>query len=196
MGQRGRAGAPDNRMTRMNIARNRRELARRQYFLYRRQPAALEEIVNLKRAELLARKLMSRHGLSEWHFEWRNNWKRIFGACSSAQRTIYLSSPLAQLNSEAEVKDTVLHEIAHALTPSDKGHGKEWKRIAERIGAVPTRCYGSEVIQPEEKWMGACPSCSYRTWSYRRNRVACGFCCDEHNGGRYSDDYLLRWLPL
>ncbi len=152
--------------------------------------------MNLQKAERLARRLMSRHGLSAWLFVWQDNWKCTFGACGIARRTIYLSRPLTELNSETEVKDTILHEIAHALTVPGKGHGREWKRNAVRVGAVPERCYGSEVIQPEEKWIGACPSCSYRTWSHRRSKVACGFCCNEHNGGRYTDEYLIRWTPF
>ena len=36
-----------------------------------------------------------------------------------------------------EVKDTILHEIAHALAVARAGHGPAWKTVARRIGATP-----------------------------------------------------------
>lgn len=148
--------------------------------------------MELKKAEQLAKALMAKHGLTEWYFVWRR-WKVVFGACDSARQTISLSIPLTRLNSEDEVKDTILHEIAHALTARGGGHGAEWKRTASRIGAFPKRCYGSEVTRPKEQWIGTCPSCGYRAERYRRSRAACGRCCDAQNDGRFSDEFLLRW---
>ena len=37
----------------------------------------------------------------------------------------------------AEIRDTVLHEIAHALVGPEARHGPEWKAIAKRLGATP-----------------------------------------------------------
>ena len=62
--------------------------------------------MDLNKAERLARRLMGKHGLSEWLFVWRDNWKSVFGACNRTRRIIYLSRPLTELNSENEVKDT------------------------------------------------------------------------------------------
>lgn len=51
---------------------------------------------------------------------------------------------IRRMESDAEKwKDTVRHEVAHALTRhmhgADQGHNENWKAIAERIGADPTR---------------------------------------------------------
>jgi len=155
-----------------------------------------EWTMNIDKAESLALRLMRKHGLNDWKLEWRRNWNCTFGACHSGRRTIYLSEPLTRLNSVAEVRDTILHDIAHAVTPFDRGHGKKWKQIAALIGAKPERCYGSEVIQPQENWLGRCPSCDYRTVSYRRNtRAVCPWCCDTHYDGKFTDEYLLIWAP-
>jgi hypothetical protein len=149
--------------------------------------------VELKQVERLAKALMAKHGLTEWYFVWRR-WKVTFGACDGVRQIIYLSGPLTRLNSEKEVKDTILREIAHALAGCGEGHGAKWKRTARRIGAVPKRCCGSEVTRPKTRWIGTCPSCRYQTERYRRGKqVACQYCCDGHNGGRYTDKYLMRW---
>ena len=38
---------------------------------------------------------------------------------------------------EEEIRDTVLHEIAHAIAGPEAGHGPLWKATARRIGATP-----------------------------------------------------------
>ena len=52
-------------------------------------------------------------------------------------RIFTVSMALALVNSEEELRDTVLHEIAHAIAGISAGHGPEWKSVARRIGATP-----------------------------------------------------------
>jgi predicted SprT family Zn-dependent metalloprotease len=40
-----------------------------------------------------------------------------------------------------QVRDTVLHEVAHAIAGNRAGHGPEWKEVAKRIGCSATRCH-------------------------------------------------------
>ncbi|HYO07513.1 MAG TPA: SprT-like domain-containing protein, partial [Tepidisphaeraceae bacterium] len=81
--------------------------------------------MNLYAARLLTRSLMNQHGLSDWRFDF-DHARRRFGSCRPRQKLITLSRHLVFLNEEPEVRDTILHEIAHALTPGD-GHGRRWK---------------------------------------------------------------------
>jgi SprT-like family len=38
--------------------------------------------------------------------------------------------------SDEEVRDTILHEVAHALAgPANTGHGPKWREMARRVGA-------------------------------------------------------------
>ena len=67
----------------------------------------------LKDAEALAHQLISDHGLSDWHFEFDRAVRR-FGFCMHRARTITLSKRFTLLNPEPEVRNTILHEIAHA----------------------------------------------------------------------------------
>ncbi len=97
---------------------------------------------------------MEQHGLSGWSFVFDRAVRRA-GKCSYRERTISLSAPLAKLHDEAEVRETVLHEIAHALTPGE-GHSAVWRRTALRIGSNGERCVDSAAPQVPGAWQGTC----------------------------------------
>ena len=136
--------------------------------------------MNTREAHNLALKLMAEHGLlsptqgfreltdAPWTFEWSNA-KRAFGSCSYRTNTITLSKPLTRLNDELAVTDTILHEIAHALTGPNKGHGREWQLMCIKVGAKPNRCAGADTVTPKYKYLLECPAC-LMTWG--RHRVA------------------------
>ena len=131
-------------------------------------------------ARSLALDLMKRHGLSGWQFKF-DHARRRFGCCNFTRRTISLSRPLTLLNHEPEVRDTILHEIAHALTPRD-GHGAAWKAMCVRLGARPQRCFHShEVVTPPRRPASlqiGCPSCGWWHDRHRRStrRLVCRKC--------------------
>jgi len=80
---------------------------------------------------------------NDWCFVWDNSVRR-YGQCRYRKQEIGISKHLAKLNSIEETKDTVLHEIAHALTGVGHGHDAYWKRMCIKVGARPQRCYRSE----------------------------------------------------
>ena len=77
--------------------------------------------MNIRDAERLAISLMEQHGLRavgwqldcHWQFRW-DNAKRRNGICWYGRKVISLSCPLTLLRAEADVRNTILHEIAHA----------------------------------------------------------------------------------
>ena len=71
--------------------------------------------MDLQHARQLAIDLIEAHGLApRWKFAFDRAIRR-FGNCDYTRRRITLSAPLTLLNDEEKVKDTILHEIAHAL---------------------------------------------------------------------------------
>ncbi len=113
--------------------------------------------MNLNAASVLAQSLLAEHALHDWTFAF-NRRKRAFGLCDFQKRTIYLSAVLAELNGEAEVRDTLLHEIAHALAGHGAGHGPAWREVADSVGAKPRRCYrADEVKQPPSPYLPVVP---------------------------------------
>ena len=133
--------------------------------------------MDLLKARMLARSLMNEHGLNDWRLMF-DHAKRRFGACHYGKKMITLSRVLTHLNDESQVRDTVLHEIAHALTPGD-GHGNRWKRKCAEIGAEPARCYSDEeVVAPTRaaaKYEWGCVPCDW--WVERRRVNRRAFAC-------------------
>jgi hypothetical protein len=58
-----------------------------------------------------------------------------------------------------QVTDTILHEIAHALTLGD-GHGYAWKRKCIEIGAKPERCYTNKDTVFTMRYQAICGGCN------------------------------------
>ena len=84
----------------------------------------------------MARQLMDEHGLTGWTLAFVEA-KRRLGDCHFKERVIRISRSHALEGNEEQVRDTVLHEIAHALAGREAGHGRLWKATARRIGATP-----------------------------------------------------------
>jgi predicted SprT family Zn-dependent metalloprotease len=143
-------------------------------------------------AQELAIQLMTEHGLiaQGWGFEFDNSRKRL-GVCKydrfgGVAGTIGLSKYLLPHVKNAKIKDTILHEIAHAIAGHAAGHGPKWQRIARQIGCDAKRCYNvsafragaREKILKQSKYNLVCPECGHKSAMARRpkrNR-SCGFC--------------------
>lgn len=132
-------------------------------------------------AQELARGLIRRHGLAEagWRFRF-DHARRRFGCCRYGAKIITLSRTLTLLNREEEVRDTLLHEIAHALCPGD-GHGRRWRAKCVELGARPVRCYSDDaVVSPARRaarYQWGCRACDW--WVERRRRTRGTFVCTK-----------------
>ena len=84
----------------------------------------------------LARRLMDDHGLADWTLAFVEAGRRL-GDCDFRDRVIRIGRVHALEGSEEEIRDTVLHEIAHAIAGREAGHGPLWKATARRLGATP-----------------------------------------------------------
>lgn len=130
--------------------------------------------------------------------------KRAFGTCYYIAKKIELSMPLCAENLDkvnTRIKNTILHEIAHAFCVEvygrkyGRGHGANWKDIAKQIGCDGERCYDGETVnKPASKYTLICDNCERQTPKYKivKKAFACGKCCKEHNFGRYTDKFKLR----
>src|SRR5262245_21094659 len=101
----------------------------------------------------LALELMALHGLHGWTFAF-NRAKQTLGLCRYERKTIELSVYFVDGNGPEEVRDTLLHEIAHALVGPDHGHDAVWKAKAVAVGARPERCGRADM--PEGRWRALC----------------------------------------
>ena len=138
----------------------------------------------LKDAETLAQQLMSEHGLSHWNFEFDRAVRR-FGFCMYGSRTITLSKKFTLLNSEPEGRNTILHEIAHALVGPNHGHDRAWKVKAKELGCDGSRCCDHSVVAPSTRWTAECPGCRRAVRRHRRRIASCGQCSGDSFNPRY-----------
>jgi len=84
----------------------------------------------------MARQLMDDHGLADWTLAFVESERRL-GDCNYRDRVIRIGRPHALEAAEEDIRDTVLHEIAHAIVGPKAGHGPLWRATARRIGATP-----------------------------------------------------------
>ncbi|WP_432499041.1 SprT-like domain-containing protein [Kineococcus auxinigenes] len=137
-------------------------------------------------AVAMAEDLLAEHGLAGWTVVLDRARTRA-GVCREDRREIGLSAPLVRLHSAEEVRDTVLHEIAHALVGARHGHDAVWRATARSIGCTGTRT--TSAPRPPGRWRGVCPAGHAVTRHRRPARlVACGACARG-----FSAEHLLTW---
>ncbi len=119
----------------------------------------------------VAEELIQQHGLRGWSFQFDGAQKRA-GACAFNTKVISLSRLYCLKVGDAQVRDTILHEIAHALAGPKHNHDATWKRIARSIGCTADRCHTVEFAPA--KHIASCSRCG---WHQKKNRRLHGGVC-------------------
>lgn len=136
----------------------------------------------------LGRRLLREHGLGEWSVR-TDRAKTRAGVCRFGTHTISLSADLIRLHDESEVRDTILHEIAHALVGPFHGHDEVWRARAVEIGCSGERAVSPGAPRVEGPWRGVCPLGHVATRHRRPTRVlSCTQCSRTFDGGS-----VLTW---
>lgn len=149
------------------------------------------DLAHLYEIDRLALKLMAKHGLTGWTLKWDRAAKRA-GQCNYTNCEISLSAPLMSLWPVEHAQNTILHEIAHALTPGH-GHDNIWRAKFIAIGGNGKVHWGSDgETQAPLKWEGTCPK-GHKFYKARMTaRMREGSCSICHP--RYYDPrYKLTW---
>ena len=93
----------------------------------------------------MARRLMDEHGLRGWTLAFGEARDTPWRLSFPTPRDPDQPHPCLE-GSEEQIRDTVLHEIAHAIAGHGAGHGPLWKATARRIGATPrAKTYESQT---------------------------------------------------
>lgn len=131
-------------------------------------PVDQERLVEVSR---LAEGLIHRHGLAGWSFQF-NDASRQAGRCAYDIQVISLSRLFCLVAPADEVRDTILHEIAHALVGPEHHHDSIWNATARSIGCTGDRCHDVDFAPP--RYIVSCPRCG---WSQPANRRRAGLVC-------------------
>ena len=165
-------------------------------------PTDTQDAAKLQQVQALAQELMSKHGLWRWTFAW-DRAKFRAGFCDYRRRLISLSQPLALLRSLEQTRDTLLHEIAHALTPGQK-HNEVWKAKAKQLGCTPKRTFNLSPNELQElaphrrkrtpKYTFTCPHCETLHKRYMKLKRGFHLCsiCARKDGRRV----IIRWKKV
>lgn len=129
------------------------------------------DAVKITRAEL------DKHGLTEVRVVVNNRLTRAFGRYRyhrlNDDRRIELSRKLVELNDEARVTRTILHEVAHALTEGH-GHDRVWKAKCLEIGGDGIARYSvidtniPQVAKSSKLYTLKCEDCGFTGGRYKR----------------------------
>lgn len=156
--------------------------------------------MELIKAKTLAINLMEEHGLIEkgWYFEF-DHAKRRFGRCSHGRKLISLSRTLVELNGIERVKNTILHELAHALVGPRNGHNEIWRAKALEIGCDGERCYSADDVEiPSMRYQAKCGGCGVVHQKSRMTakalRPTFKTACNCQNHKPWSDKILLNYI--
>ena len=126
-----------------------------------------ERECTLADVESLARRLFARHqaqsGLGTlWTFGFDLSTARA-GVCRYRETRIDLSVSYCLRATRADIKNTLLHEIAHAIVGAEHGHNAAWQRKARQLGCTAERCH--DVTHTVARWVG---ECGCRRWFRQR----------------------------
>lgn len=137
---------------------------------------------------------LAEHRLEGWTIVLKEDIAGAAGLCNTTTKTITFSVDyLLQVPGDVW-KNTVLHEIAHALTPR-QNHNRLWKSVFKAIGGNGERMVESfaRKVNPETyRWVGRCAACGNEVGLQAAPRVvyACGVCCEE----KFDKNFLYSWF--
>lgn len=147
-------------------------------------------MADLREVQHLALELIAHHLSSGWSFGFDTAKKRA-GACNFTQRRITLSRHLAERHSLDDMRQTLLHEIAHAQVGPGAGHGIEWRAAARALGYVGGTTHTLATATEFARWVGECPGghavLRFRRPDTRRAR-SCARCSP-----RFDRRFLIVW---
>lgn len=135
--------------------------------------------------------LLRSHGLAKWRTEVSRG-RRTIGLCVYDEKTIKLSRYHLETDEPAYIKDTIIHEVAHALTPGAR-HGARWRRKAIELGGSGQQ-YAKHSDYPS-KWAAMCAK-GHETNLFRWNQRTIYTCkCGSMTYIRRSDKTPIRLSP-
>ncbi|MGO1544689.1 MAG: SprT-like domain-containing protein [Gulosibacter sp.] len=138
-----------------------------------------------------ANELIAQYLDDSWSFVF-DRAKTRAGKCNFDRREISVSRYLAEKHTDEQVRQTLLHEIAHAKVGAHEGHGLVWQLYAAEIGYVGGRTHQAEIADEFAKWVGVCPN-GHEIYRFRKPKerdVSCAKCSK-----RFDRRYLVTWSP-
>lgn len=144
--------------------------------------------LTLTQARGIATSLIRDHLGSRWSFGF-DHAKRRAGACNYTKQRISVSRYFVKQASREELRQVLLHEIAHALVGPNAGHGPAWKRAAASIGYQGGRTFERQFAEHLAPWRGICPQGHlFHRFRAPSRTSSCSLCSP-----RFDRKYVIEW---
>ena len=97
--------------------------------------------------------------------------KLRLGQCNQTKKQItisyhFLRGPTCD---EKKIRNTILHELAHAIVGAKEGHNEVWRTMAIKIGCDGARCGSLDL--PDAKYIMECPKKCFAQPYHRRPKI-------------------------
>lgn len=135
-----------------------------------------ERVARLRHIQETADSLLRAHGLQRWSFQFDHGTRRA-GCCYFRERLICISINLALQAEDADIEETLLHEIAHALVGRRHSHDAVWQAKAREIGCSGERCHHLQFAPPRYS-----VTCENRCWTHTAERRTARLICRTCGG--------------
>ena len=135
----------------------------------------------LEQYEAIASEMLDKHNLTDWKFVWNNRTSNnTWGICKYNTKEIHINKKYALIESEDNVIDTIIHEVAHALTKGDN-HGEIWKAKCRELGCSDKQFKNlkNESMKKLARYKGVCPTCGHVIYSGRKTGIIHIECCNK-----------------
>ncbi len=97
-------------------------------------------------------------GITGWTFKFDTAATRRLGVCKQHRKVVGITRAWAEKGTEQQVHNTILHELAHVLTPGHK-HDHVWRAKAVELGCDGrTKCTHDVQLVDNPKFIITCPN--------------------------------------
>jgi predicted SprT family Zn-dependent metalloprotease len=103
--------------------------------------------------------------------------RRTLGSYMPSRKQIAISSRLLTMGDENDIREVVLHEVAHAIVhyrwgDKPRAHGREFRSVCKEIGAKPQRFVDvtTDEWQSQIRYLSKCGHCKVLIVRKRRMR--------------------------
>ena len=139
-------------------------------------------VMDLNDAKAVALSLMNEHGVSHYSLKFTPSFS-FAGRCNYTKEIIELNPRWVERADGASVRNTILHEIAHALCGPRAAHGYRWFQTFTSIGgngAGGTRDFG--VLATKRYVLKCTMGCDNLGYRQRRDpRLLANRVCKKHH---------------
>ncbi len=143
-------------------------------------------------------KLLTENGLTGWKVRFNPRLTRALGRCIPSQKVIEYQPRYMQQNGWEQVRGTIQHEVAHAISPAWAGHGAVWAMNARKLGLANPSAINT-TAKLTKKFTGTCGGC-HQEWQRDRQMhgAACPPCrrkamAEIREHGKTEQRYSITW---